>query len=89
MAIKPDFDAIFDNLTSVNVKKFLMSLGFIAICTSAFATIQYYTSCGTFGYSVGKDSFPTESEFLDYVQDINIAECGEKGVITYFEVKNP
>lgn len=39
------------------MKKFLMSLGFIAICVSAFATIQYTTTCGKQGYTVDQSYF--------------------------------
>ena len=84
MAIKRDFDAIFDNLTSVNMKKFLMSLGFIAICTSAFATIEYTTTCGKQGYTVNQSYFvDNPDEFWNYLFELNEIECGVPGPVKF------
>lgn len=66
------------------MKKFLMSLGFITICLSAFATIEYTTTCGKQGYTVNQSYFvDNPNEFWNYLLELNEIECGVPGPVKF------
>lgn len=61
------------------MKKILLALFCIAIGISVYASVEFKTTCGYIGHTVGREAFTSDEEFEAYVDELNEIFCGEEG----------